>query len=211
MQRYEEALGAFEQSLQLEHAVSHIAGEVAGLVGGALLLYRHLNRPEEAITKMEQAIALLVATGLPQDAAGQTRDQLQQYLDVMRQGHSLDQTNSDPATMPCAQLQAIVSNPVAVMTTMQERRPEWREAIVNALKDAQQRGNDWQIEVEFFTAVMAILDGNAAVLPGDHPYAPALTQIKGGIAAGSLEDDEAPQDDVLHFDAELIPRSWVRT
>ncbi len=207
MQHYEEALTAFEQSVQLERVVSHIAGEVAGLVGSALLLYQHLNRSEEAITKLEQAIAVLVETGLPQDAAGQTKEEMQRYLDVMRHGLSLDQANSGPATMPSAQLQAIVSNTVAVMTTMQERRPEWREAIVNALKDAQQRGNDWHIEVEFYTAVLAILNGKAAVLSGDHPYAPVLAQIQEGIAAGGLEDDGTPQDDALPFDAELIPRS----
>ena len=38
------------------------------------VLYQYLNRSQEAITKMEQAIAVLVETGLPQDAAGQTRD-----------------------------------------------------------------------------------------------------------------------------------------
>ena len=68
-------------------------------------------------------------------------------------------------------------------------------------------GADWQIEVEFFSAVLALLDGEAPALPGDHPYAPALAKIQEGIAAGGLEDDETSQDDDLPFDAELIPRS----
>ena len=122
-------------------------------------------------------------------------------------GLTFGQGSSDPATMSSDQLQAIVSNTVAVMTTMPERRAEWREGIANVLQNAQQHGTDWHIEVEFFTAVLAILDGNTAALPGDHPYAPALTQIQEGIAAGGLEDDETPQDDDLTFDAELIPRS----
>ena len=93
------------------------------------------------------------------------------------------------------------------MTTIQESRSEWREAMANSLQQAQQEGADWQIEVEFFTAVLAILDGEAPALPADHPYAPALAKIQEGIAAGGLEDDDTPQDAELPFDAELIPRS----
>ena len=203
----QQALELFEQALPLMRKVGDRAGEATTLANIAGVLYQYLNRSEEAITKMEQAIAVLVETGLTQDAAGQTKDQMQHYLDAMRQGLSPDQANSGPATMPSDELQVILSNTVAVMTTMHERRAEWREAIVNALQDAQQHGTDWQIEVEFFTAVLAILDGNAAALPYDHPYSPALAQIQEGIAAGGLEDDETSQDDALPFDAELIPRS----
>jgi tetratricopeptide (TPR) repeat protein len=192
-----QALELYEQALPLRREVGDRAGEATTLANIADVLYRYLKRSQEAIAKMEQAIAVLVETGLPQDAAGQTRDQLQHYLDTMRQGLSLDQANSGSATMPSDQLQVIVSNTVAVMTTMQERRAEWREVIAKALQNAQQRGTDLQIEVEFFTAILAILEGKVAALPGDHPYAPALTQIKEGIAAGGLEDDETPQGDDL--------------
>ena len=201
------ALELYEQTLPLRREVGDRAGEATTLANIADVFYRYLQRSQEAITTMEQAIAVLVETDLPQDAAGQTRDQLQQYLDSMRQGISPDQANRGPAIMPSDELQVIVSNSVSVMTTMQERRAEWREAIFNALQDAQQHGTDWHIEVEFFTAILAILDGNAAVVPGDHPYAPALARFQEGIAAGGLEDDKAPQDDDLPFDAELIPRS----
>ena len=109
--------------------------------------------------------------------------------------------------MPSNQLQVIFFNTVAVMTTMPERRTEWCEVIAKALQDVQQRGTDWQIEGEFYTAILAILDGKAAALPADHPYAPALAQIQEGIAAGGLEDNETPQDDALPFAADLIPRS----
>src|SRR6266568_3406280 len=179
----QQALELFEQALPLMRKVGDRAGEATTLANIAGVLYQYLNRSEEAITKMEQAIAVLVETGLTQDAAGQTKDQMQHYLDAMRQGLSPDQANSGPATMPSDELQVILSNTVAVMTTMHERRAEWREAIVNALQDAQQHRTDWQIEVEFFTAVLAILDGNAAALPYDHPYSPALAQIQEGIAA----------------------------
>ena len=59
---------------RLTREVGDRAGEATTLANMAVVLYRYLNRSQEAITKMEQAIAVLVETGLPQDAAGQTRD-----------------------------------------------------------------------------------------------------------------------------------------
>jgi hypothetical protein len=205
VQCYEEALAAFEQSVQLERSVNYPAGEVAGLVGIALLLSQYLNRPQEAIATMEQAIAVLVDAGLPQDAAGQTRNQLQRYLDAMRQGLSPGRASSGPAMIPSGQLQAILSNTIAVMTTVQDRRAEWREAIRELLQQAKSRNR--QQDADFLAAILAVLNGESPTLPSDHPHAPALVQIQEGIAADGLENDETPQDDALPFDAELIPRS----
>jgi tetratricopeptide (TPR) repeat protein len=203
----ERALELFEQALPLMREVGDRAGEAMILANMAVLLYRYLNRSQEAITTMEQALTVLVETGLPQDAAGQTKEDMKRYLDAVRQEEALDQASSGPATIPTDRLQAIATTTAAVMTAMPDRRAEWHEIIVNALQDAQQHGADWQSEIELFTAVLAILDGNAAVLPSDHPYAPALAQIEEGIAVSGLEDDETPQDDDPPFDAELIPRS----
>src|SRR5438874_11371014 len=86
--------------------------------------------------------------------------------------------------MSAATLQQIVTNTVAVVTVTQDRHTEWREAIAKALQDAQQRGENWQIEVDFFSAVLDILDGKSPGLPGDHPYAQSLAAIQEGIAAG---------------------------
>jgi tetratricopeptide (TPR) repeat protein len=201
------ALELYEQVLPITHEVEYRAGEAATLANMAVVLYQYPNRSQEAITKMEQAIAVLVETGLPQDAGGRTRDQLQQYLGTMRQGISYDTVNESSNIMPSAQLQVIIANTVTAMTTIQERHAEWYEVIAKALQDTQQHGADWQIEVEFYTAILAILDGEVPALPGDHPYAPALAKIQEGIAAGGLENDETPQDNDLPFDAELVPRS----
>jgi hypothetical protein len=170
------------------------------------LLYQDLNRRQDAINIMQQAVAVLDETGLPQDAGGTTREELQHYLDAMRQGMAPGQANQ-AATMPAEQLQVIVHNTIAVMTTMQEHHAEWHKTIMGALQDAQQRGADWQIEVDFYTAVVALLDGQSPSLPDEHPYAAALAQIRVGIVADGVQNDTDSEDDELPFDAELIPRS----
>lgn len=84
-----EALTFFEQSIGLEQQIAHPAGEAAGLVGMALLLYQCLSRPQDAINKMEQAIAVLMQTDLSQDAAGHTIEKLQEMLQAMHAGATL--------------------------------------------------------------------------------------------------------------------------
>ncbi len=183
------AMELYEQALPLMREVGDRAGEATTLGNIAVLLYQGLNRRKDAIDAMQQAIAVLDETGLPQTSGGNTREELQHYLDEMRQGNAPGQSNQ-PATMPSEQLQVIVHNTVAVMTTMQERRADWHKTITDVLQDAQQQGADWQIEVDFYTAVLALLEGQSSSLPDDHPYAAALAQIQAGIAAGGIQDDD---------------------
>ena len=72
MQHYTEARIAFEQAIAVEQMVFHHAGEIAGLVGLSLLLYQHLGLSQEAIEKMDQALAVMDAADLTQDASGRT-------------------------------------------------------------------------------------------------------------------------------------------
>src|SRR5689334_22742353 len=82
--------------------------------------------------KMEQAIAVLIETGLSQNAAGQTRDEMQHYLDTMRQNISLGEMVDGHSTIFSKQIEQVVTNTVAVMTSMQEHCSEWRETIEQA-------------------------------------------------------------------------------
>jgi hypothetical protein len=59
------------------------------------------------------------------------------------------------------------------------------------MQNAQQQGANWQIEVEFFTAILAILDEQPPSLAADHPYASAIVAIQNGIAKGGLQPDDS--------------------
>jgi len=80
------------------------------------------------------------------------------------------------------------------MTTVQDWRAGWREVIAKALQDAKQRGADWQIEIDFFSAVLGILDGGAPTLPADHPYDQAIATIQAGIASGGPQVIEVSEE-----------------
>jgi tetratricopeptide (TPR) repeat protein len=88
------------------------------------------------------------------------------------------------------QLRIIVANTITVMTEIPEKRDEWRGAMTNALQQVQ-RLNQSQ-DTEFFSAILAVLDGQSTVLPEEHPYAAALNEIQAGIAAGGPGSEGGP-------------------
>jgi tetratricopeptide (TPR) repeat protein len=193
----QQALDYYEQALLINREVGNRASEATTLVNMAVLLYQDGQHRQEAIANMEQALTILRATGLPQDAAGQTLEMIERALQTMRDGtFALGQADVS-STLPAEHVNTLIGNTVAVMTTMPERRAEWRETIAGVLADAEQRGTDWHIEVEFFTAVLAILDGQPPSLPADHPYAAPIAAIHDGIAKGGSApdgEDEVPEE-----------------
>ena len=84
MHLYPEARTKFEEAIALNREIANHSGEAAGLFSMALLLYDHLNRKEEAVIHMEQAIEVLLETDLPQDAAGHRIAGLQNQLLLMK-------------------------------------------------------------------------------------------------------------------------------
>jgi tetratricopeptide (TPR) repeat protein len=182
----QEALRLYEQALPIMREVDNRAGEATTLSSIAGLFYQLLNRPQDAINHMEVAITVLVETGLTRDAAGQTVESLRGILDNMRAGASIGTPPEGFSTIPTAQIKQIVANTITVITVQQDRRAEWREVIMEELKQARQQGVDWQIEADFFTAILAFLDGQLPTLPEEHPYAQAIAMIREGISEGEL-------------------------
>jgi tetratricopeptide (TPR) repeat protein len=186
------ALELYEQALPLMQEVGNRAGEAATLANIANVLYQYLNRSQVAITTMEQAIVVLVETGLPQDAAGQTIDDYQHYLNAMRQGISPGQAISRPAIMPTVGIQQIVDKTISVMTSEQGRRTEWRKYIVNTLQRVRQQGTQRHNEADFFSAVLDILDSRTPTLTVNNPYAQAVLVIQNGIAKDKIQNKRMP-------------------
>jgi len=183
MRQAQQALALDEQALSLLQKVGDRANEVAILTSIAVLQYQHLDLPEEAIKKMEQALAVLTETGLSQGAAGLTSDTLRRLLTIMHSGASLDTPNSSSATVPASQIQLVIDNTIAAMTEMPDHHGAWRHAVLESLQRVQQQGLKWRSVRDFFTAVLAILDGQTFTLPAEHPYAQAVEEILKGIAA----------------------------
>jgi hypothetical protein len=98
-------------------------------------------------------------------------------------------SSTEDGHIPSKTLDVIASNTITVMSVVPEKLDEWRETMTGALKQAQDAHQAQ--EAEFFTAVLAILDGQVPVLPDGHPYSAALDTIQAGIAAGGSEGEDS--------------------
>jgi tetratricopeptide (TPR) repeat protein len=206
------ALEYYEQALGIRREVGDRSGEGAtlhnmgmifaaqGRIDVALacvllakILYEYVQSPSDVDDEVQWIKALQKHLGekrfseLYRQVAGREEEIVQKALqDGLPPGGGQAQSSS---TMPAERVAIIVNNTVAVMTIMPERRDEWRKAMEEVLENARQRGSDWQIEAEFFLAILALLNGQVADLPGDHPYAAALEQIKQDVASGGPAGD----------------------
>jgi tetratricopeptide (TPR) repeat protein len=207
----QEALELYEQALTITHELGIPAQEVVTLNNIAWVLYKYLGRSQEAIIRMEQAIAMLVEAGLPQDASGQTVDDLRQYLENMLQATAIDRETSNKPRLTPSPIQDIADNTVAAMTVAQNLRTGWHKRMEEALLSAQQGGTDLQNEVDFFTAILAILEGQAPVLPADHPFASTVTAIQADIVKGGQEIDKWPYELVQVTHTFISASDWNAT
>jgi tetratricopeptide (TPR) repeat protein len=82
--QFEQALDSYQQALPIIREIGNHAIESVILKNMAMLLNDHLKRQAQALSCMEQAIAVLEQAGLKQDALGRTTEDLRQVLDGMR-------------------------------------------------------------------------------------------------------------------------------
>jgi tetratricopeptide (TPR) repeat protein len=214
------AIAYFEQALAIRREVGDRAGEGAtlhnigtifaqsGQLDAALacvllakVLYEYVQSPSDIEDEVQTITALQSHLGEEQFAKllDQVKGREEEIVQRALQKRTIsDEMMPSASTMPNEQINIVVGNTVAVMTTMPERHDEWREAMAQALQDAKARG--FQIEGEFFTAILAILDGESPSLSADHPYAQAIAAIQDGIAHGGFdmvdEDEDAVSEEV---------------
>ena len=102
------------------------------------------------------------------------------------------------------QVQVMAGNTVLVMTSVPEKRGEWRAALHANYNQAKQYG--FQAEIEFFSALMGLLDDVPPSVPAASPYARVITAIQqalSGEAPEPVEEVEPPKE-VMNAVRELL-------
>jgi len=80
-------------------------------------------------------------------------------------------------------VETITVNTLAVLTNVPDKRSEWRGGIILVLREVQV--SKTQAEVEFLTAILALLDGKTPSLSAINPYARALRSIVLELSGGN--------------------------
>jgi tetratricopeptide (TPR) repeat protein len=213
----QQALAYYQQALRIQREVGDSAGEGV-TIHNIGTLYREFGQFDIALACFLAAKAIFASVQSPDinvtvrwiEALGQTLGeeffaallaQVEPRIDELvakALRGKIVAAEPAPSMLPAEDIALFVNNTIEVMTTMPQRRAEWREVIVQSLQDARQRGPDWQIEGEFFTAILALLDEQPLPeLAADHPYAPAITALQKGIAQGGPEPgagDDGPDE-----------------
>ncbi|GHO49414.1 CHAT domain-containing tetratricopeptide repeat protein [Ktedonospora formicarum] len=90
----EEARATFTAAREAAQQLSLTKYEIQSLIELAVLLYRDIKLPTDAISALEEAITLLQSSGLVQEI-GKTSEELQSVLDTMRRGMPLTTENDE--------------------------------------------------------------------------------------------------------------------
>ena len=178
--RYQEALRTFTEATELAHQIAQPANECAALVGSAMVLYQDLNRKQEGVAAMMQAIAILDRWELPQDASRHTLLDLRRALKQMKTGNPLGQASHEKhetkaihlvrdkdkrvrekAVMEQGDLNLIrttIGNTIAVFTNSPEHRDVWRSDLVDARNQLRQVSD--KNLAAFLDSVIDLLDAD---------------------------------------------------
>ncbi len=105
------------------------------------------------------------------------------------------------AHLTTEQLQMIVRNTLAALTSAPDKLPQWRTGLRTSYQQAQ-RANA-QAEIELFAALLALLDGVPPSLPADNPYAGLVMAILQALAKAGGEAPNAEDEDAADIPEEL--------
>lgn len=81
-------------------------------------------------------------------------------------------------------IQNWLGNTHAVRTAVPEKLDEWRGVLEGHKGKMLAMGADWQNEVAFVEALLAVLRGEKPVLPNDNPYADLVKGLLDALDKG---------------------------
>ncbi|MFZ4828089.1 MAG: hypothetical protein ACOYLB_12120 [Phototrophicaceae bacterium] len=114
-------------------------------------------------------------------------EQLIQMLEITSQMDEDDEEDEDEiegvATLDPEVINAICQNTYAVMTGSSEHYDVWVKEITTLYIDIENRGVEWEAELAFLDAIIAILHNQPIDVPDDNPYVDIATQVQKAIEA----------------------------
>jgi tetratricopeptide (TPR) repeat protein len=147
----QEALSCYEQTLPILQEAGNHPMEATILANIATLLYQQFNRAQDAITYLEQAINILNQMGLRQDAAGQTLELFNHWLQAMQYGKPLisqadivdglqNEEVVDRQTENLDLFDVLIRNTIAVLGPRKDKQQEWHGTLVQMRSQAREQG-----------------------------------------------------------------------
>ena len=213
--------GELASGVPVEQAVWQVRQQLqesgpAWLVG-ALVLYTSLTAPAAAFvveTAAPASTSVEPAPAPPAPAAPAPETPVAPPPEPAVQAAPAAETSSGqvmpeaqktiPVHLSSEQVKAMAANTVIVLTRAPEKRPEWRAVLRTNLNQAKQLG--YQPEIEFFSALMGLMDDVPPSLPADSPYAVVIQAIQNAVSGKAPEpvEEVEPPKEVMNAVRDLL-------
>lgn len=180
------AISAFNEFLELCENDTAPAELADHFLASAVLHYQDKDEANLAIARMERALELLERNGLVSTDSGTTSADMELMLQRMRNHQDLYPEASQRPRIASEQIDAIVTMIVEAMTSADTAVEDVCVNLQGALEWVRNQG--LQNEIEFFTAGLAILDGEQPDLPDGHPYRNAIAAVYTRIREAALDE-----------------------
>jgi hypothetical protein len=184
---------------------------------GAVVLYTSLTAPAAGFAfeaaaphgaAAEPAVEKPAAAAVEETPAAVVEAQAEPAVEAAPAAEEAQVNPPAPKTYPVhlsgEQVQVMAANTIIVMTRAPEKRPEWRNALRNHYNQAKQFG--YQSEIEFFSALMGLLDDVPPSMAAESPYAPVIKAIQDALAGKAPEpvEEVEPPKEVMNAVRELL-------
>jgi len=179
-----QALDYYEQVLPLRRAVGDRRGEGYSCNNMARL-FEALGELDKAIDYAERSATLLVQ--IDDVNASNARANLE------RLRRKRDGQPEAPSTLPAETIQSLARNTVAVKTQVLDKLDGWRGQLQQIRTEFVSKGGDWNIEVAFIDALLAVLSDQPASVPHDNPYHAVLVQVVEATTRQSQSKESAKE------------------
>jgi hypothetical protein len=210
--------GQLRLGVPVEQAVWQARQELeesaAAWTAGALVFYTALNAPAPAFTA-EISSTAIPAEVVPTPTPLQERESAAPVEEVAPPeaepavAAAAVPLETVPARKPVPvylngeQVQVIAANTVMVMTQAPEKLVEWRMSLRSNYQQVKQL--NFQAEIEFFSALLGLLDNVPPSLPPESPYTGVIRAIQDAISGKVQPIKEIdPPKEVMHAVQELL-------
>jgi tetratricopeptide (TPR) repeat protein len=109
--------------------------------------------------------------------------------------------------LPPDQQAMLAANTVAVLTTVPDKRAEWRNVVADA--SARMASDSMGDLAALNNAILALLDGQPADLHADNAYHALWQQILNGVAQGGLPDENEAAQRMAAINAFVEANNWA--
>lgn len=195
MSRIPDAIAQVEESIRLQQSVNLPQDAGGGTIALKEQYLAELRSEPAPVEDPQAAFARQILALYQQGGAAAVRQALVEagasaevingliaQLETAAAQNPATSASGAVSTLPAETVQTLCANTVAVRTAVPDKLDEWQAQLTTVRADWLTKGADWEPEVAFIEALLAVLRGESPVLAESNPYAGVVAQVVKAVA-----------------------------